>query len=154
REARAVVVALVVHEDLGLVLEPAERARVDDAVAVALERHAEGVLGLRVPAAARVAAPHGVRGERGGLPRFEVGPARHAVPYLAPPTAAVKDARPVAGADPRVLLARSGHGALAVHALRLLLHLSRPQLHGPLEPLRRRAAHDGGVRLDEDHHGR
>ena len=43
-EARAVVVALVVHEDLGLVLEPAEGRAVDDAVAVALEARAQRVL--------------------------------------------------------------------------------------------------------------
>ena len=36
-EARAVVIPLVIDEDLGLVLEPAERRAVDNAVAVALE---------------------------------------------------------------------------------------------------------------------
>ena len=37
REPRAVMVALVRHEDLRLVLEPPERGRMDDPVAVALE---------------------------------------------------------------------------------------------------------------------
>ena len=37
-EPRAVMVALVEHEDLGLVLEAAERGRVNDAVAVAAKR--------------------------------------------------------------------------------------------------------------------
>jgi hypothetical protein len=40
------VVSLVVDEDLRLVLEATEGVRVDDAVAVALERRAVGVLGL------------------------------------------------------------------------------------------------------------
>ncbi len=39
-EPRAVVIALMLHEDLGLVLQPPERRRMDDAVAVALERRA------------------------------------------------------------------------------------------------------------------
>ncbi len=43
-QPRAVVVALVVDEDLGLVLEPAEGAAVDDPVAVALEGGAVVVL--------------------------------------------------------------------------------------------------------------
>jgi hypothetical protein len=37
-EARPVVVALVVDENLGLVLQPPEGGGMDDAVAVALER--------------------------------------------------------------------------------------------------------------------
>ena len=41
-EPRAVVVALVIDEDLRLVLQPPERRRMDDAVAVALERAAAG----------------------------------------------------------------------------------------------------------------
>src|SRR5580765_4013196 len=45
-EARPVVVALVIDEDLRLVLEPPERGRMDDAVAVALERAARRVLAL------------------------------------------------------------------------------------------------------------
>jgi hypothetical protein len=49
-EPRAVVVALVVDEDLRLVLETPEGGGVDDAVAVALEHHPEGVLRLRMPA--------------------------------------------------------------------------------------------------------
>jgi hypothetical protein len=36
-EARAEQIAFVVHEDLGLVLEPAERRTVDDAIAIPLE---------------------------------------------------------------------------------------------------------------------
>jgi hypothetical protein len=43
RQARAVEVALVDDEDLRLVLEPPEGARVHDAVAVAREAGAEGV---------------------------------------------------------------------------------------------------------------
>ena len=62
REARPVVVALERNEDLRLVLEPAERARVDDAVAVPLVLRPVVVrlpfLGDRVP-------PHGARRARG-----------------------------------------------------------------------------------------
>ena len=53
----AVVVALVEHEDLGLVLQPAERGRMDDPVAIAPER----------VAGRRSAAPDGAaRGSRAG----------------------------------------------------------------------------------------
>ena len=48
REARAEVIALVAHEHLRLVLEAAERGAVHDAVAVALERAAQRVVGFRV----------------------------------------------------------------------------------------------------------
>ena len=54
REPGAVVVALVVDEDLGLVLEPAEGARMDDAVPVPLIRRPEPVGRFR-PAASRAA---------------------------------------------------------------------------------------------------
>ena len=59
-EPRAVVVALGRHEHLGLVLEPPERLRVHDPVAVALERRAQ-------PAVRLFALPRsgiGARGER------------------------------------------------------------------------------------------
>ena len=46
RHARAVVVAGGVDEDLRLALQPAERLRVEDAVAVALERRPDEALGL------------------------------------------------------------------------------------------------------------
>ncbi len=49
-QARAEMVALVVDEDLRLVLQPAERGRVDDAVAVALELAAGRRAGLAAPA--------------------------------------------------------------------------------------------------------
>ena len=52
-EPRAVMIALVIDEDLGLVLQAAERGRMDDAVAVALEAGAGRALGLGMePAAA------------------------------------------------------------------------------------------------------
>ena len=52
-ESIAQVVALVIDEHLGLVLEPPERARVHDPIAIALERGAMAVLGLGVHAPAR-----------------------------------------------------------------------------------------------------
>jgi hypothetical protein len=47
------MVALVVHKDLRLVLQPAEGVRVDDTVAVTLERRAQGIFLFRMKAAAR-----------------------------------------------------------------------------------------------------
>ena len=54
-QACAVMVALVEHEDLGLVLQPPEGGRVDDAVGVAPERAAGRTfgLGMEPPAACR-----------------------------------------------------------------------------------------------------
>ena len=75
REPRAVVVALRVDEDLGLVLQPAEGLRVDDAVAVALKRRAQAAFLLLERTAAGFVRAHGQRRERGFLllpdPRFE-----------------------------------------------------------------------------------
>ena len=52
-ESGAVMIALVIDEDLGLVLEPAEGGGMDDAVAVALEGGARRASGSgREPAAA------------------------------------------------------------------------------------------------------
>ncbi len=52
-QPRAEMVALVIDEDLGLVLQPAKRRRMDDAIAVALKRRTHLMLRLRVePAAA------------------------------------------------------------------------------------------------------
>ncbi len=63
REARAEVVALGIDEDLRLVAQPAERLRVDDPVAVALERRPQPALLLRRLAAARLVRAHGERRE-------------------------------------------------------------------------------------------
>jgi len=60
RQAGAVVVALIVDEDLGLVLQAAEGSGVQDAVAVALEGGAVVRLVFRVGTAPRVAALPGV----------------------------------------------------------------------------------------------
>jgi hypothetical protein len=57
-QPRAEQVALVVHEHLGLVFQAAERGRMDDAVAVALE------LGARRGGAFGVPAPAGLTGMR------------------------------------------------------------------------------------------
>jgi hypothetical protein len=62
-EARTVVIAFVIDEDLGLVVEPAEGRRVQDAVPIARVRRACGTrrLGHKPPAAfARI---DGVRGK-------------------------------------------------------------------------------------------
>jgi hypothetical protein len=50
-QAGAEIVALMLHEDLRLVLEPPERGGVDDPVAVALEGRAEQAFLLRHTAA-------------------------------------------------------------------------------------------------------
>ncbi len=47
-QPRAVMIALVIDEDLRLVVQPAEGGRVQDAVAVAGERRARRARGLRV----------------------------------------------------------------------------------------------------------
>ena len=54
REPGAEVVAFVIDEDLGLVLEPPERAGVQHAVAVLLARRPVSALALLVDAAAGV----------------------------------------------------------------------------------------------------
>ncbi len=59
-QAGAEVVALVGHEDLGLLLQPAEGRGVDDAVAVAGERRAGAALGLGDLAAPRRGGIFGV----------------------------------------------------------------------------------------------
>ena len=61
REPRAVVVAGRVDEDLRLVHQPAERLRVDDPVAVALERRPQPAFVLRPGTAARLVGAHGKR---------------------------------------------------------------------------------------------
>jgi hypothetical protein len=51
-EASAVMIAFVIDENLGLVLEAAESRGVDDAVAIALKRRARWAFGLGHEAAA------------------------------------------------------------------------------------------------------
>jgi hypothetical protein len=72
-QAGAEVVAFVVGEDLGLVLQPAERAAMDDAVAVALVFAAEGVGDAAVLPATRCGRAHGMGCQRGVLALFDVG---------------------------------------------------------------------------------
>ena len=61
RHARAVVVALRVDEDLGLSLQPAERLRVHDPVAVALERRSDAARLLVALASASLVRPDSER---------------------------------------------------------------------------------------------
>ncbi len=78
--AGAVMVARAVEEDLGLVLEAAEGAAVDDAVAVALEVEAEAVLVLGVLAATGAGAVLGVGRKVAGLTPFQIKTAtRHPI---------------------------------------------------------------------------
>ena len=63
RQPRAVVIAGRREEHLRLVLQPAERLAVDDAVAIALKRRPDVVFGSRAQAAARVGALGGLRRE-------------------------------------------------------------------------------------------
>ena len=69
-EPRAVVIALVIDEDLRLVLQPAERRRMDDAVAVALERAARRRLRLGVQAAAALPRQGGIGRQRLASPQL------------------------------------------------------------------------------------
>ena len=64
RQPRAVVVAGRREKHLRLVLQPAERLAVDDAVAVALEGRPDGVLGLRAAGAHGVARSSAACGAR------------------------------------------------------------------------------------------
>ena len=73
-QARPVVVALVVHEDLGLVLEPAERRAVDDPVPVALVAGAQRILGLRIASATAARATHPVGSEEPIFSRLQRRP--------------------------------------------------------------------------------
>ena len=63
RQTRAKQVALVIDEDLRLVFEPAERRRVNDAVAVALELGARNRRFFFEAAATRLGRMRGIRGE-------------------------------------------------------------------------------------------
>ena len=72
REPRAVVIARRREEDLRLVLQPAERLAVDDAVAIALERRADWILGLGPQPPSRIAALRCLRRQDLMLARFEL----------------------------------------------------------------------------------
>src|SRR3546814_12698181 len=63
-QPRAVVIALVVDEDLGLVLQPPEGAGMDDAVAVALKAGARRALRLGEVAPPALVGPAGEGGRR------------------------------------------------------------------------------------------
>src|SRR5947207_2631082 len=65
REPGAVVVATRVDEDLGLVLEPAERLGMHDPVAVALERRSQPAIVLGVDATTRLVRADRERREPG-----------------------------------------------------------------------------------------
>ena len=68
RQARAEMIALGIDEDLRLVPQPAERLRVDDPVAVALERRAQTAFLFGVRAAAALVGADGER-RRASAPR-------------------------------------------------------------------------------------
>ena len=74
-EPHAVVVALGRQEHLGLVLEPAERLGMHDAIAVALEHGADAVVGLVAVAALGLGrqAPRAATGSRARAARFARG---------------------------------------------------------------------------------
>src|SRR5438093_12185440 len=68
---------------------------------------------------------------------------------LAPPSAATAaEARRGFATRARSVVGAPGDVAAALHAPRLLVHVPRAQLHGPLEPLGRGAAAHAGVRLE------
>ena len=77
RQARAVVIAGRREEHLRLVLQPAERLAVDDAIAIALKRRPDVVFRLRPQPAARVGALGRLRREDLALARFELLANRH-----------------------------------------------------------------------------
>ena len=71
-QARAVVIAGRREEDLRLVLQPAERLAVDDAIAIALKRRADLVFRLLAQAPARIGALGRLGREDLALARFEL----------------------------------------------------------------------------------
>src|SRR5436305_4732292 len=71
RQSRAVVIALGCEKDLRLVLQPAKRFAMNDAVAVALIRRPDVVLGLLAIATARLRASRRTRDERVALDVLE-----------------------------------------------------------------------------------
>src|SRR3984957_19200113 len=62
----AVIVAFMLHKDLGLVLEAAKSAGMDDAVAVARIAGSGGAFGFRIEAAPAFLRPGGITGARAG----------------------------------------------------------------------------------------
>src|SRR6266850_3851188 len=74
RQARAIVVALVVDEDLGLVFEAAKCGGMNDTVAVALERRAHRMRRLGNTPSAAHPRQHRVRRERTRLQLLEILP--------------------------------------------------------------------------------
>ncbi len=72
RQPRAVVIACRGEEDLRLVLQPAKGLGVDDAVPIALEHRADGILGLRTQPPAAAGAARGLGCEMSGFECFEL----------------------------------------------------------------------------------
>ena len=80
RQPRAVVIAGRREEHLRLVLEPAKRLRVHDAIAIALKRRPHVVFGFFAQPAARVGALRRLRRQNLPLARLEVfSDARHMI---------------------------------------------------------------------------
>ena len=71
-EARAVMIPSGREKHLRLVLEPAERLRMDDAIAVALKRRTDVVFGLVTQPPARFRALRRLRRKNRALSRFEM----------------------------------------------------------------------------------
>ena len=82
REPRAVVIARRREEHLRLVLQPPECLGVDDAIAVALKRWTDGILGLGSQAAFRIGALRRHRRENLPLASLEFFADRHAQPEI------------------------------------------------------------------------
>ena len=77
RQPRAVVIAGRREEHLRLVLQAAERLAVDDAIAIALERRPDRILGFRAEPPARVGALGRLRREDLALALLELLADRH-----------------------------------------------------------------------------
>src|SRR5579863_7785936 len=75
-EPGAVIIALMLHKDLGLVLKTAEGAGMDDTVSVAGIAGARGAFGFRIKAPAAVFRPCRIGGMRSG--RVDNGPQKTA----------------------------------------------------------------------------
>jgi hypothetical protein len=70
-QARAQVIAGPIKKNLGLVLEPAKRPRVDDAIAIALVLRSPLGRGFRIDSTAGIGAELGIASQRLPLSSFQ-----------------------------------------------------------------------------------
>ena len=154
RDARAVVVAGGVDEDLRLALQAAERLRVDDPVAVALERRPHRRFLLRPQAAARLVRAHRERREPGllELPDARCERLGHGLRHRLQPKPSIRPARLVTRAAEVIRNARTStrKRRTQIMAVSEALQAGRAAAEGPWrgDRRRRRRLRRGAPRLE------